>query len=51
MWVTAAVGMAVGAGQLWLPLFATGLVLVILTVLRRYEARMVHPGDSRAHGA
>lgn len=47
VWITAAVGMAVGAGQLWLPLFATGLVLVILTVLGRYEARVVHPPDSR----
>jgi putative Mg2+ transporter-C (MgtC) family protein len=45
VWVTAAVGMAVGAGQLWLPLFATALVLVILIVLGRYEARLVHLGE------
>ncbi len=57
VWITAAVGMAVGAGQLWLPLFATGLVFVILIVLGRYEARVVHPGtpdrpapESRSRG-
>jgi hypothetical protein len=38
--------MAVGAGQLWLPLFATALVLVILIVLGRYEARLVPPAGS-----
>jgi putative Mg2+ transporter-C (MgtC) family protein len=40
VWVTAGVGMAVGFGQFWLPLVATGLGLVILVGLGHYEARL-----------
>jgi putative Mg2+ transporter-C (MgtC) family protein len=40
VWVTAGVGMAVGFGLLWLPVFTTVLGLVILIVLGRYEARL-----------
>ena len=32
IWVTAALGMAVGAGQYWLSVFATIIVLVVLTL-------------------
>ena len=46
VWITAGVGMAVGFGQLWLPLVATGLGLVILVVLGRYEARMAQRSQS-----
>jgi putative Mg2+ transporter-C (MgtC) family protein len=37
VWIAAAVGMAVGAGRVWLPVFSTALCLVILVVLGRYE--------------
>jgi putative Mg2+ transporter-C (MgtC) family protein len=37
IWVTAAVGMAVGAGSAWPAILATILALVILGVLRRFE--------------
>jgi putative Mg2+ transporter-C (MgtC) family protein len=37
IWLTAAVGLAVGAGQLWLPIACTLCALVILSVLARYE--------------
>ncbi len=37
VWVAAAVGIAVGAGGFWLAGFSTGLCLVILVVLARYE--------------
>jgi putative Mg2+ transporter-C (MgtC) family protein len=40
VWITAGVGMAVGFGQIWLPVVATALGLVILVVLGRYEARL-----------
>jgi putative Mg2+ transporter-C (MgtC) family protein len=47
VWITAGVGMAVGFGQLWLPVVATGLGLLILVVLGRYEARL--RGTSESH--
>jgi putative Mg2+ transporter-C (MgtC) family protein len=37
IWLTAAVGLAVGAGQVWLALFAIVLSLATLVVLRRWE--------------
>ena len=37
VWIAAAVGMAVGAGRIWLPVFSTALGLIILVVLGRYE--------------
>jgi putative Mg2+ transporter-C (MgtC) family protein len=40
VWLTAAMGTAVGAGRLWLPVFGTILALVILAALRGYEARL-----------
>jgi putative Mg2+ transporter-C (MgtC) family protein len=39
IWLTAAVGMAVGTGALWLPVFGVVLALVILGALRRVEGR------------
>ena len=39
VWLTAAVGMAVGTGALWLPVLGVLLALVILTVLRGLEPR------------
>jgi putative Mg2+ transporter-C (MgtC) family protein len=38
VWLTAAVGMAVGTGALWLPVLGVALALVILSALRRLEA-------------
>jgi putative Mg2+ transporter-C (MgtC) family protein len=38
IWLTAAVGMAVGTGRLWLSGIGVVLALVILSVLRRVEA-------------
>jgi putative Mg2+ transporter-C (MgtC) family protein len=46
VWVTAGVGMAVGFGQLWLPVAATALGLVILVGLGHYESRLVHRSGS-----
>jgi len=38
VWLTAAVGAAVGAGQLWLPLVAVVAAWVILALMRRFES-------------
>ncbi len=46
IWLTAAVGMAVGAGRLWVPLVGTILALGILAVLRRYEASLGSAGPA-----
>jgi putative Mg2+ transporter-C (MgtC) family protein len=43
LWLTAAVGMAVGAGRLWLPLIAVLLAFFILQVLGAFD----RDGDSR----
>lgn len=45
IWVTAAIATAVGLGQGATAVFATVIVYVILSVLRRLEARMVPPDD------
>jgi putative Mg2+ transporter-C (MgtC) family protein len=37
IWLTAAIGMAVGAGRLWVPVVATLLALLVLSVGRRFE--------------
>jgi putative Mg2+ transporter-C (MgtC) family protein len=37
VWIAAAVGMSVGAGRFWLPVFATALCLIILAVIGRLE--------------
>jgi putative Mg2+ transporter-C (MgtC) family protein len=44
IWLTAAVGMAAGAGRLWIAVFGTLLALVILASLRDFEARITPPG-------
>lgn len=43
LWLTAAVGMAVGIGHLWLPIVAVFLAVVILWGLGVVEARMQKP--------
>ena len=43
VWIAAAVGMAVGSGRIWLPVFSTALCLVILVVLGRYEHHPATP--------
>ncbi|HJQ84691.1 MAG TPA: MgtC/SapB family protein [Candidatus Binatia bacterium] len=40
IWLTSAVGMAVGSGALWLPTVGVALALLILSVLRRIEHHM-----------
>ncbi len=40
LWLTAAVGMAVGLGHLWLPILGVGFALLILTVLVYAERRI-----------
>jgi putative Mg2+ transporter-C (MgtC) family protein len=36
IWLTAAIGLAVGGGQLWLPLVGAGSAWVVLAVVRRF---------------
>jgi putative Mg2+ transporter-C (MgtC) family protein len=45
VWLTAAMGTAVGAGRLWLPVIGTVLALLILAALRGYEARLGIPAN------
>ena len=40
LWLTAAIGMAVGAGLLWIPVLATFFAFVILSVLAHVERWM-----------
>ena len=40
LWLTAAIGMAVGSGLLWIPILATFFAFVILSVLARAEVWM-----------
>jgi putative Mg2+ transporter-C (MgtC) family protein len=40
LWLTAAIGMAVGSGLLWIPVLATFFAFVILSVLARAEVWM-----------
>lgn len=46
IWLTAAIGMAVGMGRLWLPVLGAALAWVILAWLRGYERRLGARGDS-----
>jgi putative Mg2+ transporter-C (MgtC) family protein len=44
IWLTAAVGLAVGTGHAWLSLLVTGLMIPIVWVARRIEERFLgHP--------
>lgn len=47
IWVTAAIATAVGLGQGATAVFATAIVYIILSVLRRLEARMETPEDEK----
>lgn len=38
IWLTAALGTAVGAGRIWLPLLGSALSLVVLAVLRLFQS-------------
>jgi putative Mg2+ transporter-C (MgtC) family protein len=40
IWLSAALGMGIGAGELWLVLAATGITLVILLIFPRVEERI-----------
>ena len=48
LWLTAAIGMAVGAGLLWIPILATLLALVILSVVAHAERWMEGASDRRS---
>jgi putative Mg2+ transporter-C (MgtC) family protein len=43
VWIAAAIGLTVGAGLLWVPLVGALLALLILEVLGRIEAQILHP--------
>jgi len=43
VWIAAAIGIAAGAGLVWLPFVGTVLTLLILEVLGRIEGRLLHP--------
>jgi putative Mg2+ transporter-C (MgtC) family protein len=45
LWLTAAIGMAVGAGRLWLPVLGMLLAMVVLSLLGALEARMLRNGQ------
>ncbi|HEY2837704.1 MAG TPA: MgtC/SapB family protein, partial [Pirellulales bacterium] len=38
IWLTAGLGTAAGIGRIWLTLFGSVLALIILALLRRFEA-------------
>jgi putative Mg2+ transporter-C (MgtC) family protein len=42
IWLTAAIGIAVGMGRLWIPILGVSLALVILSILRSVERRLAH---------
>jgi putative Mg2+ transporter-C (MgtC) family protein len=46
MWLAGALGLACGAGQIPLAALATGLALIVLWVLRRFEVQIPDPPDS-----
>jgi putative Mg2+ transporter-C (MgtC) family protein len=48
IWMTAGIGVAVGAGRFWLPVLATVLALVALAFLRGYETRGGGDADDSA---
>ena len=43
IWLTAAVGVAVGLGRMWIPVLGTTLALLVLSVVRRLERRIRAP--------
>lgn len=48
IWLTAALGVAVGAGRLWLPIVGAAFAWVILSTLQRYERRLKSPPEDGA---
>jgi putative Mg2+ transporter-C (MgtC) family protein len=40
IWLTAGLGTAVGVGRIWLPMIGSVLALIILSLLRRFEAHV-----------
>jgi putative Mg2+ transporter-C (MgtC) family protein len=51
IWISAAIGVAVGLGGLGLALLATILTLIVLAVLGKFELRVVKNGDPEAENA
>ncbi|HVE56773.1 MAG TPA: MgtC/SapB family protein [Pyrinomonadaceae bacterium] len=51
IWISAAIGVAVGLGGLGLALLATILTLIVLAVLGKLELRVFKKGDSESEGS
>lgn len=49
IWMTAAIGMAVGAGYVLLSLFATFIVLIVLIILIYVQERIEHVHQARSY--
>ena len=47
IWMTAAIGMAVGVGMYWISIFSTAMILVTLVLLEVYEQRANMGHESR----
>jgi putative Mg2+ transporter-C (MgtC) family protein len=43
IWLTAAIGLAVGGGHLWLPIVSTAVALIILSVFGRFNRTQPSP--------
>jgi putative Mg2+ transporter-C (MgtC) family protein len=50
VWLTAALGTAVGMGRIWLPIVGSVLAFIVLAALRPIEARMGDPDKQPGHG-
>ena len=50
IWFTAAIGVAVGSGHLWLPVLGTALAWLVLGVVGRMEARLDPPAAPESSG-
>src|SRR5688572_12565623 len=50
IWLTAAVGMAVGSGRLWLPILGAALAYIVLSMLRGAGEVKSQRGDKEASG-
>ena len=47
IWIVAMIGLAVGAGLFWVPVLATGLILVVLMYIEKLEHRFTLGHESR----
>src|SRR6187549_3745831 len=47
IWISAALGMAVGAGEYFIAIVGSGVVLIVLTVLERLKLRIIRSHQTR----